>query len=156
MASKIASLASKLNKKSIDIVYFVAFKNSAYHLKFTRSPSKAHLSLPMQKTISLSNITFSIREKHILQGVSFRCNENERVCIFGENGAGKSTLLKILCGEVAQTGGRIEKQGHIRFVYVTQEFDQAFNPKLFWMMHKQKVVPRYKDLEVLLEEMKQD
>jgi ATPase subunit of ABC transporter with duplicated ATPase domains len=80
----------------------------------------------MQKTISLRNIEFAIREKPILQGVSFRCTDDERLCIFGENGAGKSTLLKILCGQVEHDSGTVEKQGHIRIVYVPQEFDQAY------------------------------
>lgn len=76
----------------------------------------------MLKTISLKSIEYSIQEKPILQGVSFRCNENERLCIFGENGAGKSTLLKIICGQIEADAGVVEKQGHIRFVYVPQEF----------------------------------
>ena len=80
----------------------------------------------MQKNISLKNVEYSIREKPILQGVSFRCGENERLCIFGENGAGKSTLLKILCGQVEADSGIIDKQGHIRFVYVPQEFDHKY------------------------------
>lgn len=80
----------------------------------------------MQKSIALKNIEYSIHEKPILQGISFRVTENERLCIFGENGAGKSTLLKVLCGQVEQDAGVIEKQGHIRFVYVPQEFDHNF------------------------------
>lgn len=76
----------------------------------------------VQKLISLKNIEYSINQKPILQGVSFRCTENERVCIFGENGAGKSTLLKILCGDIEPDDGSIQKQGHLRFVYVSQEF----------------------------------
>jgi len=83
----------------------------------------------MQKSISLKNIEYAVNEKPILQGVSFRCNENERLCIFGENGAGKSTLLKILCGQLEADGGSIQKQGHIRFVYVSQEFDHNFKDK---------------------------
>ena len=80
----------------------------------------------MQKSISLKNIEYSIQEKPILQGISFRCNENERLCIFGENGAGKSTLLKILCGYIEADGGSIQKQGHLRFFYVSQEFDPKY------------------------------
>jgi ATP-binding cassette subfamily F protein uup len=80
----------------------------------------------MIKTISLKNIEFAIREKPILKGISFKCTETERLCIFGENGAGKSTLLKILCGIVEQDAGLVEKQGHIRIEYVPQEFDQTF------------------------------
>lgn len=80
----------------------------------------------MQKNISLKNVEYSIREKPILQGVSFKCSENERLCIFGENGAGKSTLLKILCGQVEADSGVVDKQGHIRFFYVAQEFDHKY------------------------------
>ncbi len=81
----------------------------------------------MQKSISLKNIEYSIHEKPILQGVSFRCGEHERLCIFGENGAGKSTLLKILCGRLEPDEGTILKEGRLRFEYVPQEFDQEWN-----------------------------
>jgi ATP-binding cassette subfamily F protein 3 len=47
---------------------------------------------------------------------------NERLCILGENGAGKSTLLKILCGDIVADAGVVEKNGHIRVVYIPQEF----------------------------------
>jgi ATP-binding cassette subfamily F protein uup len=78
----------------------------------------------MQKSISLKNVEYSVNEKHILKGVSFRCEIDERLCLFGENGAGKSTLLKILSGELEAEKGNITKEGHIRFVYVSQEFDK--------------------------------
>lgn len=80
----------------------------------------------MLKTLSFKNIEYGVNGKPILRGVSFRCSENERLCIFGENGAGKSTLLKIICGQIEDYDGQIEKQGHIRFVYVPQEFSQEF------------------------------
>jgi len=79
----------------------------------------------MLKTISLKNVEYSVGERHILSGVSFKCTENERICIFGENGAGKSTMLKILCGIIEADDGVVEKQGHVRFQYVPQEFDRA-------------------------------
>lgn len=87
----------------------------------------------MLKTISLKNIEYSIHQKPILQGVSFRCSENERICIFGENGAGKSTLLKIITGALEADSGKIDKQGHIRFLYVPQEFDQTYKEKTIEM-----------------------
>ncbi len=83
----------------------------------------------MLKAISLKNIKYAIHEKLILQGVSFTCSVKERLCIFGENGAGKSTLLKILCGQIEPDEGAIQMHGHIRFMYVTQEFDTSYNDK---------------------------
>ncbi len=76
----------------------------------------------MAQVIALRHIDYSVEHKHLLQDVSFSCDANERLCIFGENGAGKSTLMKIICGDIAPDAGRVEKQGHIRFVYVPQEF----------------------------------
>lgn len=83
----------------------------------------------MIKTIVAKNIHYSVHEKNILQGMSFRVSVNERLCIFGENGAGKSTLLKIVCGQLEPEEGVIEKQGHIRFVYVPQEFNHEYYTK---------------------------
>lgn len=76
----------------------------------------------MAKTISLKNITQLFYEKSILEGVSFKFTDNERICIVGDNGTGKSTLLKIITGTIESTSGTIEKNGHIRTHYVPQEF----------------------------------
>jgi len=80
----------------------------------------------MLKTISAKNVHYTVDGKNILQGVSFKCTQNERLCIFGENGAGKSTLLKIVCGEILPDDGSVERQGHIRFIYVPQEFGRKY------------------------------
>jgi ATPase subunit of ABC transporter with duplicated ATPase domains len=79
----------------------------------------------MVKTISLKHITQSFLERIILDGATFKCTGGERVCIVGENGAGKSTLLKIIAGQLEPTVGTVERNGHIRTVYVPQEFNQA-------------------------------
>ncbi len=91
------------------------------------------------KSIVAKKIKYSlwneiVGEKEILKEVSFKCDQNERLCIFGENGAGKSTLLKILDarigdGESEILSGSIEKTGHVRTFYVGQEFDQNFLQK---------------------------
>ncbi len=88
--------------------------------------NKRKKSKQMQKTISIKNIEYSIHERPILAGISFICSEDERLCILGENGAGKSTLLKIMCGFIEPDNGVVEKNGHIRSVYVSQEFDPKF------------------------------
>ncbi len=83
----------------------------------------------MQKMIAVKNISYSINGRHILDGVSFRCTINERICIFGENGAGKSTLLKILCGLLEVDDGVVQNEGRVRIKYVPQEFDRAYAEK---------------------------
>lgn len=74
------------------------------------------------KAINLKKIEYSYGERHVFSNVSLKCTEKERFCILGENGVGKSTLLKIMCGEIEADAGSIEKTGHIRAVYVPQEF----------------------------------
>jgi len=76
----------------------------------------------MTKTISLKNISQSFLEKSILEGVSFKLTDDERVCIVGDNGTGKSTLLKIISGTLEPTAGSMDTTGHVRTYYVTQEF----------------------------------
>lgn len=77
----------------------------------------------MQKTISLKNIRHAFEERLVLESVSFKCAENEKICIVGDNGSGKSTLLKIIAGSVVPDSGTLEKNAHIRTHYVPQEFD---------------------------------
>lgn len=76
----------------------------------------------MAKIISLKNISQSFLEKSLLESVSFKFTDNERICIVGDNGVGKSTLLKIITGNIEQTSGTVEKNGHIRTHYIPQEF----------------------------------
>ncbi|HEY1037570.1 MAG TPA: ABC-F family ATP-binding cassette domain-containing protein [Candidatus Paceibacterota bacterium] len=82
------------------------------------------------KAISLKNIAYEYAERPIFTDVNLKCVDSERLCILGENGAGKSTLLKIIVGQISLDSeddngvmsGTIEKTGHIRSVYVPQEF----------------------------------
>ncbi len=77
------------------------------------------------KYINLKKIEHSFGDRTVFAGVSLKCTEHERLCILGENGTGKSTLLKILCGEIEADEGIVEKSGHVRTVYIPQEFAHA-------------------------------
>ncbi len=78
------------------------------------------------KVINLKKIAYSYGERQVFTNVSLKCNENERLCILGENGTGKSTLLKIISGQLQPETGMVEKNTHIRAVYVPQEFEAEF------------------------------
>ena len=47
--------------------------------------------------IEASKLSFSYGNKKILNNISFKICENDRLCIIGPNGSGKTTLLKSLC-----------------------------------------------------------
>ncbi|HAS46305.1 MAG TPA: heme ABC transporter ATP-binding protein [Microscillaceae bacterium] len=57
--------------------------------------------------LQVENISFRIKSKHILQGVSFETYPGEFIAVLGANGAGKSTLIKLLSQEHKPFKGRI-------------------------------------------------
>lgn len=57
--------------------------------------------------INVENISYTIKNKKILDDISFTINHGEMVCIIGPNGAGKSTLVKLMAGILKENSGNI-------------------------------------------------
>jgi len=57
--------------------------------------------------IQLKNVTFSINNQVILNGINLDIPFKSNILITGEIGAGKSTLIKLLCGYFLPTSGKI-------------------------------------------------
>ena len=51
------------------------------------------------------------REKIVLEGMSFRLNPGELLCILGANGAGKTTMYRTILGFMPLLGGTIQIDG---------------------------------------------
>jgi len=60
--------------------------------------------------IELSDVSFSIVDATILEGLSFSANE-QRIGVVGRNGSGKSTLARLLCGLIEPSSGTIRVAG---------------------------------------------
>lgn len=58
--------------------------------------------------LDVKNVSFSYGEKPVLEDVSFKVNESEKIAVVGKNGAGKSTMAKLLCGIVRPIKGEID------------------------------------------------
>lgn len=75
--------------------------------------------------LSISNISYSINGRHLLNGVSLTIF-NEKKALIGENGSGKTTLLEIITGNLLPEAGKIEIKGS--YAYIPQEV-KAFDKK---------------------------
>ena len=70
--------------------------------------------------LEVNNLTKAFGANTVLEGVSFKVNQGERVGLIGENGSGKSTLLKMIVGIEEVTGGTITKPKGLRVGYLAQ------------------------------------
>lgn len=57
--------------------------------------------------LRFSSVSFSIRDKQIINNISFTINEGDFIVILGHNGAGKSTLFDLISGRKQPTSGSI-------------------------------------------------
>jgi ATP-binding cassette, subfamily F, member 3 len=68
----------------------------------------------------------------VLNKVSFRLDNDDRIALLGANGNGKSTLMKLLAGRLQPMAGKISKSGKLRIGYFAQhqaeELDMAATP----------------------------
>ena len=63
--------------------------------------------------LRLRDLTVSVGERLILDGVSLEVGRGEFVCLVGPNGGGKTTLLKAALGLVAPGAGAVEVLGRL-------------------------------------------
>ncbi len=71
--------------------------------------------------LQLDNITLSLGDRDLLDGISTIINPGERVGLVGPNGAGKSTLLKIIMGIQEKDSGNISMAGSETLGYLPQD-----------------------------------
>ena len=65
----------------------------------------------MKSLIELKNITFTYKNKKILNNINLKINKGEKIALIGKSGAGKTTLISILNGTRKQTNGDIKIYG---------------------------------------------
>jgi iron complex transport system ATP-binding protein len=71
--------------------------------------------------LEVKNISYQIRNRKLLDGVSFRANPGELLAIVGANGAGKSTLLKLCTRELNAAAGEIKLRNRAIDTYSEKE-----------------------------------
>ncbi|MEZ0230357.1 MAG: ABC-F family ATP-binding cassette domain-containing protein [Planctomycetota bacterium] len=58
--------------------------------------------------LSLEDVTVRFGERPLLDGITFRVAEGQRVALAGRNGQGKSTIFRVVMGELAPEKGKVE------------------------------------------------
>jgi len=77
--------------------------------------------------LALENLQKNFGSRIVLDSVSYRFPDGEKVALVGANGAGKTTLLNILTGLEVADGGRIVTSQNLKLGYLPQEPEN--NPK---------------------------
>ena len=73
-----------------------------------------------EKIYEVNNLIYKIKDRKIINNISFDINEGERVLILGENGKGKTTLVRLLSKMIKPTAGDIKQ-------YITNKKRNWFN-----------------------------
>lgn len=70
--------------------------------------------------IRFENVTKTFAGEPVLDGVSLRIEERERIGLIGRNGTGKSTIFRLITGEMEPDSGVIERMRRMRFACLAQ------------------------------------
>lgn len=74
--------------------------------------------------LTVDNISKAFGTRRLLDGVSFRINEGDKIAFIGSNGAGKSTLFKIIKGIERADEGKIILHGNTIVGFLSQNMDE--------------------------------
>lgn len=76
------------------------------------SPMPPHMELPPPSgEISVENLYFTVGDRQIIKGISFRMPAGQSLAIIGPSAAGKSTLCKLMLNLWQPTAGKIRIDG---------------------------------------------
>ena len=78
--------------------------------------------------LSVDNVSINFGDRELLNEVSFRINEGDKIAFIGNNGTGKSTLFRIIRGSLTPTSGQVIKHGNTVIGFLSQNMEeQDFN-----------------------------
>jgi ATP-binding cassette subfamily F protein 3 len=113
MASRAQSRAKMLEKQEVkeklaDI--------ATLEFKFNHKPYSSK-----ENMIEVENVAFGYNPEHrLINNLSFKIADGEKICVIGKNGKGKSTLLKLLTQDLAPLHGNIKINGNSEIGYFGQ------------------------------------
>jgi ATP-binding cassette subfamily F protein uup len=79
-----------------------------------------------KRLIELIDMSFTIGDRQLFDGLNFAVTAGMRVGLVGPNGSGKTTLLRLLLGEYQPYAGEVKQANYLRIVYFDQ--NRELNP----------------------------
>jgi ATP-binding cassette subfamily F protein uup len=81
--------------------------------------------------INLFEVQLAFGGPQLLDGVGFRVQSGERVCLLGRNGVGKSSLLGLLAGQVKHDSGEVSRQVGLSTGYLPQDVPAGISGEVY-------------------------
>lgn len=74
-----------------------------------------------ENMIEVNNLHFGyVEDNPLIQKLSFKVADGEKICVIGKNGKGKSTLLKLLTGDLTPLKGTVNVNQKVKIGYFGQ------------------------------------
>ena len=87
------------------------FEKITVHAEKEQKNAEAPALPPVQRGITVENLSFSYEGKPVLENASFQFRKGGKYALTGPSGCGKSTLLKLVLGWLPEYTGRIAFDG---------------------------------------------
>ncbi|MHA7277328.1 ABC-F family ATP-binding cassette domain-containing protein [Arthrobacter sp. HLT1-21] len=83
--------------------------------------SKMAMARQGKDVLDLENVSLSLGDKELFDGITLRLAPGQRLGLVGVNGSGKTTLLRMLNGDVTPDAGRLKKGKTVQTAVLSQE-----------------------------------
>jgi len=66
--------------------------------------------------LAVHDLEIRVGARLLMEGVSFRVADGDKIGLVGRNGAGKTTLTKVLAGDLLPSDGRVDRSGELGYL----------------------------------------
>lgn len=84
--NNVKSIQSRIDKLEV--------KEKPKSINLMKIHIKDGMEIVSKNLVEINNLTISIKEKNLIENVSFKIKRNKKIALLGENGCGKTTLIK--------------------------------------------------------------
>ncbi len=66
--------------------------------------------------LAVHDLEIRVGARLLMENVSFRVADGDKIGLVGRNGAGKTTLTKVLAGDLIPADGKVERSGELGYL----------------------------------------